>query len=500
MRLGGRGIGSGLGTLSNTLVAVGRDTGRSTIVYSTDGTSWSPAIGSFYTIQGNAVAGGSNVAGYNFVAVGQDARGSRSTILQSDTGVSWSNVLSGGFTGGGFGIAYGLPNTYVAVGLDINSNKTIQYSTDGGANFAQANTGAFTKAGYGVSFNPSSNLYFAVGEDIAAAGKATIKYSSDGLNWANVSTGSGFVSQTTLGAAYSVYTQQILNGQIAPYIEFSNFVVYEGADPLIYPIPTLRVQSSFMVFNETLYTNLSSQFMINCNVPYSQSTVLTVHGNIYASSLLYTGSYVFNNTLIVSSLIVSTLSSVATLNSIYLTTPSLEFNTVDSKPNYISTYADSFFSYQTNTVVQTNMVNLNGALWATANLPNRQTVGIATSTPAYALDIEGSLGTSSFSTSYFYAPGVVTIERSLGVSIQDPYFTTYSGQQQDIISASNSVNSTPSSMILNGVVSLNLSTQRVGLYAPNPQFTLDVRRQGYLQTLSTPLVNTSLLFLTLQSA
>ncbi len=500
IRQGGRGIAVGGGTLSGRVVVTGRDSGRSTFVHSANGFSWAPGVGSYFATQGNAVTGGSNTSGANFVAVGSDSRGFRSTILQSADGINWSNTLSGGFTGGGFGIAYGLTNTYVAVGLDANSNKTIQYSTDGGANFTQAISGAFTKAGYAVGFNELSNVFFAVGEDIAARRNATIKYSTDAQTWFNISTGSGFLSQTTLGAAYGLFTQQILNPQIVPMIEFSNLVFYEGEEPLLYPLPTVRTQSSFVVLNETMTMNLSSQMIIGSNVPFSTSTVLTVYGNIYASSFLYTGTYIYSDTLIVSSLVVSTLSTVANLDSIYFTTPSLAVNTTESKANYISSYADSFFNFESNTDVNTNMLTVNNALFMTANMPTRQKTGIGLSTPLYDLDIKGTFGTSSFSTLYFMAPGTLSLSTVSNPSIRDPYFTLYSGSETTVFTASNSLLSAPSTLLINGVLSLNHSTQKVGIYTNNPEFTLDVRRQAYIQTVSTPLLNTSLLFLTLQSA
>ena len=82
--------------------------------------------------------------------------------------------------------------------------------------------------------------------------------------------------------------------------------------------------------------------------------------------------------------------------------------------------------------------------------------------------------------------------------IEDPYFTFYSGST--VPSSSNSIVSAQSTLTLNGIVSLNLSTQKVGVFTTDPQFTLDVRRQAYIQSVSTSLLRTSLLFLTLQSA
>lgn len=494
MRLGGRGINGGKAALAGRIVATGRDTARSTFVYSSDGFTWSPGIGSFFTTQGNAVAGGASGSGANFVAVGQDARGFRSTILRSADGISWSNTLTGGFTGGGFGVVHGTGTTYVAVGIDADSNKTIQYSTDGGANFSPATSGAFTRAGYAVAYNAFSNIFFAVGEDIAARKNATVKFSANGQVWQNISTTGGFLSQTTLGAAYSLYTQQVLNAQISPSMEFSNLFIYEGEEPLLYPYPTVRVQSSFMIFNEAMSMNLSSQMMINSNSPYSPSTVLTVNGNIYASSLIYTGNYIFTDTLIVSSLVVSTLSTINDTNSIHFTTPSLAFNTTQSKANIFSTSQEILNAFITNKLL------VNNTLFTTANMPTKQMTGIRTSGPLYDLDISGSFGTSSFSTSFVFAPTFVQNNQANGLNLRDPYFSLATGSEGTPVSASNSIVASPSSLTINGVLSLNISSQTVGVYTTNPRFTLDVRRQAYLQTVSTPLLNTSLLFLTLQSA
>jgi len=503
LRQGGRGIGVGIGgSLVSTVVVVGNDRGRSTIAFSDDGYDWTPGIGSYFQGQGNGVAGGFDGTNYNFVAVGSDTRGSFSTILRSQTATQWSNVLTGGFTGGGFGVAYGDisgSRFYVAVGVDANSSNTIQYSSDGGANFNAVTSGAFTQGGYGVAFNPKSNLFFAVGEDIGALRSATIKYSGNAANWSNISSIAGFTSQTTLGAGYGVFSQGVLTVETIPYLEFPKLTIYERTDPLLYPRPTIRIQSSFMTLNESLYVNLSSQVIVSSNVPYSQNAVLTVYGDIYASSFIYTGPLLSTDTLVVSSLVVSTLSSFFTMQSAFLTTPSLSINSKESKPNSISSFADALFDEFSLSNIPTGILAINDVLFTTANMPTFQRTGINISTPAYDLDIHGSFGVSTFSTPYLYAPVVLYSSTSKGTNIQDPYFSFVSGAETDLVRASNSILTSPSSMVVNSIVSLNISSQKVGFYTKDPRFLLDVRSQTYLQALSTPLVNTSLLFLTLQS-
>jgi hypothetical protein len=499
VRLGGRGIGAGLGTLATTLVAVGKDSGQSTIAYSKTGYAWTGALGSFFTVEGRAVAGGSNAGTPNFVAVGLDSRGSMSTILRSANGTEWSNILIGGFTSGGYGISYGL-NTYVAVGMDANSNKTIQYSTDGGDTFYQANAGSFTKAGYGVAFNPDSNLFLAVGEDVGAVRSATVKYSGDGQNWSNISSFAGFQSQITLGAGYGVFTQLIQITEVSPYIEFSNLFIYERSEPLLYPVPTIRLQSSFMTFMESMTLTLSSQMVVRSNVPLSTPAVLSVYGDIYASSFFYTGSIPLSERLNTLSLVVSTLSSIQTLEVQSLLTPSLGLNTPVPTGITVSTLTATVSSFPTNTGRIVNVLGVNDTLYVTSGLPYAQQTGINISSPMYDLEVGGSFGVSSLSTSYLFAPSFVQATTRSGTVIRDSYFTLATGSNAATVSGSNTLLATPSTLTLNSVVTTNLSTQKVGVYTRNPQFSLDVRAHGILNALSSPSVRTSLLFLTLQSA
>jgi hypothetical protein len=240
--------------------------------------------------------------------------------------------------------------------------------------------------------------------------------------------------------------------------------------------------------------------VINSNAPYSPSTVLTVNGIIYASSIIYTGDYLSTTDLIVSSVVISTLSTVNNLYSVYLTTPSFAFNTLESKANSFSTSQISLYSPEVLFPVPTNIVDVNSTLYTTAQMPFKQKTGIRNPTPQYDLDVGGSLGTSSISTSYFFAPAYVQANVSNGVMIRDPYFSFANGPEGTVVSACNSVLATPSSLLVSGVLNINLSTQSVGIYTTNPRFTLDVQRQGYIKNLSTPILNTSLLFLTLQSA
>jgi hypothetical protein len=57
---------------------------------------------------------------------------------------------------------------------------------------------------------------------------------------------------------------------------------------------------------------------------------------------------------------------------------------------------------------------------------------------------------------------------------------------------------TPSSLSFHSMT-LQVSTQRVGVFTENPQYDLDVRRHGRLTNVQANQLSTSLLFLTLQS-
>lgn len=497
IRQGGRGIAVGISTLYSTFVAVGKDTTTSSIVFSKDGFNWSNSYGSSFNVQGNAVAGGLNwpalpfgTAPYvaNYVAVGQDTRGETYTISRSEDGISWSNIDNGGFDTAGYGVAYSIDNKrWVAVGQDTRGY-TIQYSLTGGYSFIPANNG-FTAAGYGVTYNSSMGAFFAVGQNLNGDAEGTIKYSSDGQTWYNVSTGSGFISQKSLGLTNGVFTQGIFTREQNPYMDFQDLIVYERETPIFYSRPTIRLQSTFVAYNETLFLNLSSQVILGSNAP-QLSTALTVYGDIYASSFLYAGTLSLTSTLYVSSVIVSTLSTVDTCFTNKLLTPSLAINApLDSRANSIST--DS-----------ATTLGINDTVYIPNVTPGVQaiTVGIRNPNPAYSLDIRGTFGASTLSTSFLYASENLNMSSASGkVFFNDQYLKLFESSNDSFVASGNRIQVTPSSMTFNSLVTLQISTQRVGVFTRNPQFDFDVQRHGYLNSLKASTIQTSLVFVTLQS-
>ena len=500
IRQGGRGIAIGISTLYSTFVAVGKDTTLSSIVFSKDGFNWSNSYGSTFNVQGNAVAGGLNWPALpfgsppyvaNYLAVGQDTRGETYTISRSEDGINWSNINNGGFDTAGYGVAYSIDNKrWVAVGQDTRGY-TIQYSLTGGYSFLPATNG-FTASGYGVTYNSSMGAFFAVGQNLNGDAEGTIKYSSDGQTWYNVSTGSGFISQKSLGLTNGLYTQGIFTREVNPSIDFRNLIVYERETPIFYSRPTIRLQSTFIAYNETMFLNLSSQVSLGSNAP-QLSTALTVHGDIYASSFLYTGVLSLTSTLYVSSVLVSTLSTVDTCFTNKLLTPSLAINApLDSRANSISTNGTgSDITLGINETVYIPNVN-----------PVSQpiTVGIRNPNPAYSLDIQGTFGASTLSTSILYAPENINMSTASGnVFFNDEYLKVFESSNDSFIPTGNRIQVTPSSMTFNSLVTLQISTQRVGVFTRNPQFDFDMQRHGYLNTLKASTIQTSLIFVTLQS-
>lgn len=497
IRLGGRGIATGLSNLQSTFVAVGKDTTTSTIVFSRDGFNWSNSFGSTFNVQGNAVAGGGNesippVFGppYSsiFVAVGQDTRGETYSITRSGDGINWSNIDNGGFDTAGYGIVYSDAfKRWVAVGQDTRGY-TIQYSQTGGFSFVPA-TNAFTGVGYGVIYHSPLSTFFAVGQDLNGDSEGSIKYSSDGLTWQNFSTGFGFVSQKSLGLANGLFTQGIFTTEVNPYIDFSNFIVYERTNPIFYSRPTLRLQSTFASYNETMFLNLSSQVTIGSNAP-QLSTTLTVYGDVYASSFLYTGSLQLTSTLYVSSVIVSTLSTVDTCITNKLLTPSLAINAPsDTRANSISTLQDLHFL----------AVAINNTLFS-PGVEEGGGVGINNPIANYTLDVKGSFGVSTLSSGYLYASENINMLTASGkVFFDDQYLKIFESSNPSLVNSGNRIQVNPSSMTFNSLLTLQVSTQHVGVFTRNPQFDFDVQRHGYLDNLKASTIQTSLIFLSLQS-
>lgn len=443
-----------------------------------------------------------------FIAVGEDSRGSSFTILRSLDGVAWSSLSGiGGFNTAGYGIACSVDrNIWVAVGADPDFTRTIQYSITGGSDFNPVDNG-FTGAGYGVTYNSSLSTFFAVGQDITGASEMTVKTSPNGINWFNLSSPSGFISQKNLGSANGLFTQRFLTRETVPYMNFSNLTMYERETAFLYVQPTIRLQSSFIAFNETLFMNLSSQVIIGSNVP-SGTANLTVYGNVYADSIVTVAPRNPLPNLAVSSLTISTLSSIGSFATSNLVTPSFEINALQQpKANRFSTIArtvtgtsnlygelqinDTLFVYGLPSAVQYPQAVGIG----TSNDPGTITVGGAPNTEVV---VGGTFGASTLSTSVLYALSNIYLSASK-IYYEDEYLSIFEGSNPSLVTTGNRIQTNASSITFNSLISLQISTQRVGLYTRNPQFDLDCQRNAVITNMRASTINTSLIFLTLQS-
>jgi hypothetical protein len=159
-------------TYSGTLwVAVGNDVNPlATAQYSTDGSNWSNAESGLTTTELEGIAHNGSL----FVACGEGG------FFYSFSGSNWYTANASVFPGGRpFAVAW---NGYmwVAVGQSGNASN-IAYSMDG-SNWSNANSGFFENSGQGIAWN--TRYWVAVGSQTSDA-KTSLKYSYDGLNWSN---------------------------------------------------------------------------------------------------------------------------------------------------------------------------------------------------------------------------------------------------------------------------------------------------------------------------
>ena len=509
LRNGGRAVVANSTTL---IVAGGKDTSDKTFAYSSNGFTWTVGTGSYFNRGANGL--GFNGTG-TYIAVGDDTRGSSNTILRSVNGQSWSNTsaTSNLFSTTGYGVAYGNSN-WVVVGEDPNPNNTILYSTDDGSNWNTVTSNGFTGSGYGITFNTSLNRFYAVGKDINGDSPLTIKYSDDASNWNNFTSG-GFISQKSLGSANGILIQPLASTDFVPFMDFSKLILYDRDTPIIYPQPSIRVSSTYIGFSEGMFVNLSSQVTFGSNTPNEGVAVTVGNYGLYVPSLIYTGepylsSYSFFYSTIISTLITSPNPLAQPILFNPLETPSLAINSV-------STSSGKFFpTIYTNDKANTMNPEIYGE-----NYPFRLTindtlrvgydfikVGLCNSFLFFPeksgdnpqVTVDGSFGTSTLNT----VTGNTSEDGNFYISAprvfyQDDSFSMVSGSDSQIASSENSFFITPSSLTFNSLMTLQVSTQKVGVFTQNPQFELDVQGFGGLSTVQTNTLNSKLIFFRLQS-
>ena len=176
-------------------IMVGIDNSNNNIKYSdNDGVTWNNASSNSFTgFYGNGrnIHWGEDAIGNKlWVAVGGDSSGN--TIKYSSDGSTWidvsTNTFFDGSNGQGSGVAWGgdayTVGKWITVGTDISGN-TIKYSSDGKI-WNNVTSNQFSLQGENVGWGidgAGKSQWVSVGQD---SGGNTIKYSSDGVTWYNV--------------------------------------------------------------------------------------------------------------------------------------------------------------------------------------------------------------------------------------------------------------------------------------------------------------------------
>jgi hypothetical protein len=151
------------------------------------------------------------------------------------------------------------------------------------------------------------------------------------------------------------------------------------------------------------------------------------------------------------------------------------------------------------------IVDINNTLFVTTSIsPDPavylNAVGIRKSKPTVPLEIVGSFGVSTLSTGSLYAIENINMSTAREtVFFDDEYLKIFESSNPSLVTSGNHIQVNPSSMTFNSLLTLQVSTQRVGIFTRNPQFDLDVQRHGYLDNLKASTIQTSLIFLSLQS-
>jgi hypothetical protein len=124
-------------------------------------------------------------------------------------------------------------------------------------------------------------------------------------------------------------------------------------------------------------------------------------------------------------------------------------------------------------------------------------IGNRNITTAAEVNVGGTFGATTLSSQYIYAPQNIYISATK-LYYRDTNFSIGEGTNPSFVTP-NTLRTEPSSMTFNSLMTLQVSTQKVGVYTQNPQFELDVQRNAVLGKVQANTINTSLLFLTLQT-
>ncbi len=260
-------------------VAVGDNGGTGNIQYSLDGLNWSNS--SAASLNGSAVAWNGRL----WVAVGTGLTAAAS-IQYSYDGINWSNFISGtGFDNGGAGVAWN-GQMWVAVGGDQVSARSIKYSYDG-LNWLDSVSGGFPivsgpDVAYGDAIAWNGKLWVAGGAQ-NAANTESLKYSFDGMNWTNSSTG-GF----TTGCFTVAYSADPV-----PAYKQANFEIEPQNIPsFLTSTNQISFTASTIALNNTLFVDqFTNKVGINIGTPATELDIVgTARASIFSTLVLNASS------------------------------------------------------------------------------------------------------------------------------------------------------------------------------------------------------------------
>ena len=217
-------------TTTSLVLACGSDFSNVDVKSSYQGASWLPSASGLFDGVATSLVTNQNSVTPIYVVVGQSPNPLK-TIQWSIDGSNWNNSLRGGFYGGGGNdVAYSPTlNIFVAVG---KGTVNIQYSGDG-SNWSNSPTN-FTEYSYS-GVEPYNRVKWGSTEFMAIRTSPPygttpvtyeIKYSSDGINWTNVTTQTSntattvrtSLSMNTFGFSYSNYWYIIDNQKRINYL------------------------------------------------------------------------------------------------------------------------------------------------------------------------------------------------------------------------------------------------------------------------------------------
>jgi hypothetical protein len=154
------------------------------------------------------------------------------------------------------------------------------------------------------------------------------------------------------------------------------------------------------------------------------------------------------------------------------------------------------------------ILNLNDTMYlglASQRLPNAsnvQTIAINNISSSYALDVVGTIGSSTLSTKYVLTNLSIAVAPAQIYPLSTPNLifytsTSFFARAREI--PGNTIECVASTITLSKIIDINLSNQRVGIFTRNPTYPFEVSREVISKTMTTNILRVSTFFLTVQS-